>query len=35
LGVLWMRTRNLGSSIILHVLIDLLPAMTMLHFTIR
>jgi membrane protease YdiL (CAAX protease family) len=35
LGVLWMRTRNLGSSILLHVLIDLLPAMTMLHFTIR
>jgi membrane protease YdiL (CAAX protease family) len=35
LGVLWMRTRNLGSSILLHTLIDLLPAMTMLHFTIR
>jgi membrane protease YdiL (CAAX protease family) len=35
LGVLWMRTRNLGASILLHVLIDLLPAMTMLHFTIR
>jgi membrane protease YdiL (CAAX protease family) len=35
LGVLWMRTRNLTSSILLHTLIDLLPAMTMLHFTIR
>jgi membrane protease YdiL (CAAX protease family) len=35
LGVLWIRTRNLGSSILLHALIDLLPAMTMLHFTIR
>ena len=35
LGVLWMRTRNLGSSILLHTLIDLLPAMTMLHLVIR
>ena len=35
LGVLWIRTRNLGSSILLHVLIDCLPAMTMVHFTIR
>ncbi len=35
LGVLWMRTRNLGASVLLHVLIDLLPAITMLHFTIR
>jgi membrane protease YdiL (CAAX protease family) len=35
LGVLWMRTHNLTSSILLHTLIDLLPAMTMLHFTIR
>ena len=35
LGVLWIRTRNLGSSILLHALIDLLPAMTVLHFTIR
>ena len=35
LGVLWMRTHNLASSILLHTLIDLLPAMTMLHFTIR
>ena len=34
LGVLWMRTRNLGSSILLHTLIDLLPAMPVLHFTI-
>jgi membrane protease YdiL (CAAX protease family) len=35
LGVLWMRTRNLAASILVHSLINVIPIMTAFNFNIR
>jgi membrane protease YdiL (CAAX protease family) len=35
LGTIWARTHNLAASVLLHSLINLIPAMTMIHFNFR